>query len=218
MRTKAKLKGWVAVALSLLVFGTTVATPAPVDASVAAPEGVLGRVIGGEVLITWEAVTAAAGYNIYRNNNYVGTEHDLDFVESVSEGTYSYYVTAFSAGGENYSPRSDETTVTVGADSIDPTPSDRPAEPTEEREAPRGELGPPTVHQAIWGGQSVQVSWTFDDPRVAGFNIYRDDQYIATTDLEQAVLIDTNGLFTSTYYVVAFDEGGKNFSPRSNKV
>ena len=65
----------------------------------------------GSASLVWTNVNGAAGYNVYRDGNYLTTVNTSQFRESVARGTYTYYVTAFTDGGEIFSERSNDVLV-----------------------------------------------------------------------------------------------------------
>ncbi len=73
--------------------------------TLAAPENLQYEVVNGnDVTLTWDAPAGKAltGYNIYRNNNNIGSTTETTFTdENLDPGTYEYYVTAVYDEGES---------------------------------------------------------------------------------------------------------------------
>ena len=51
--------------------------------------------------LNWDAVSNATSYNVFRNDIQVATTSTNSYVDSPSDGTYSYYVTAVNSEGQS---------------------------------------------------------------------------------------------------------------------
>lgn len=70
-------------------------------------------------VISWNASANAASYDVYRNEVKVGSTTGTTYVDTVSDGTYTYYVKAVAADGVTSSAASN--TITVVVDKTAPT-------------------------------------------------------------------------------------------------
>ncbi|MGQ7843063.1 sialate O-acetylesterase [Granulosicoccus sp. 3-233] len=186
--------------------------PGPVDTTLppSAPTGLNGEVSAGDsgdnVTVTWQASTddqAVAGYNIYRNRQYIGTRFGTTYTGQVEAGSSNRFsVVAFDFDG-NFSTASESLTLPQGSEETNPgTP---PSVPT-------GLTGDTTTAN---GQTQVQLSWTpsTSSVKVAGYNIYRNNEY--RTSVFSNSYSDTVAAGTAfSYNVVAFDSFG-NFSAKS---
>ena len=136
-------------------------------AAISAPDDLTGAIDGTTATLEWSPVTNANGYNVYRNDAYLTTTSSIIFNDTVEDGeVYHYYVVAFSEDPVEYSAATDKLTLPASA-----VPTDLTI--------------PPTVPDQLTGditGTSVSISWapSTDDESVAGYNLYRNNQYITT--------------------------------------
>ena len=158
-----------------------------------------------EINLSWTAATdniAVIGYTILRNNVIIANSANSAFTDmSVLPSTsYSYTVLAYDAAG-NLSLQSNTATATTPA-----TPSD-----TTLPSAPSNLLA-----NAITPNR-VNLNWTAatDNISVTGYNIYRDNIFVATSSTNSFANIGLNASTTYTFYVKAYDAAG-NLSLQSN--
>ena len=146
-----------------------------------------------------------AGYNIYQDGFNVltsnGTGTNVTVNGLASSTTYSFYITAFDASGnESTSSNSINVTTSAASDTEAPTsPSLLVAGNTSE-----------TTTDLSWNGSTDNVS-------VVGYNIYQDALFIGSSSSTSSTI---NGLTESTtysFYVTAFDAAG-NESTSSNSI
>lgn len=167
-----------------------------------------GTVSGNTVNLSWAASTdnvSVAGYNVYRNNQYLSTVFESRFSGPVDvNGSNAYYVIAFDTPGANetrqFSARSPLLTLQAqGGSSNGPTPT-----------------APTALNAVRTSPTTVSLTWTpsTDDVGVAGYNVYRGNRYISTVTNPRLNDIQLTPGVEYTYYVVAFDEP-RNFSDRS---
>ncbi len=186
--------------------------PGPVDTTIApsVPTGLTGSVDSGApsdtVTVNWQASTddqAVAGYNIYRNREYIGTRFSTEYIGTTDAGSSNRFsVVAFDFDG-NFSASSESITLPLGTEEINPgiPPS-----------VPVGLAGETTTSN---GQTRVQLSWapSTSTVAVAGYNIYRNNDYhttVFTNAYEDTVAAGA----AFSYKVVAFDAFG-NFSAKS---
>ena len=169
------------------------------------PAMLSGVIDGTSVTLQWDASTddeAVLGYNVYQNNQYLTTVGQPSYTGTVSEGAVtSFYVVAFDIR-RNFSQRSSSITL----------PDRGPVDTTISPEPPENLSGDVQAGDAT---DTVTVTWdeAVDDQAVAGYNIYRDAQYIATrfsTEYVGEVAAGSRNAFS----VVSFDFDG-NFSSAS---
>jgi len=229
--------------VTLSVFAVTVGTgisdayaipPTP-------PTSITGEVSGNLVVLNWAPSTddvAVAGYNVYRNNNYLATVSETSWSgELLNDNENSFYITAFDSADDNsareYSTRSETLTLTAEVEVVEPTPEPEPTpqpEPIPEPEPtplpeptpeplPAIPSAPLDLAAARVSPNDIRLSWTasLDDEGVAGYNVYRDGQYITTVFESPTLDVGLTEGQAYTYYLVAFDDP-RNFSERSAEV
>ena len=191
----------------------SIALPAsliPTDLTVppSTPENLAGTIDGSQVSLQWDPSTddeAVLGYNLYQNNDYLTTVLDPEYTGPVVPGEdYVWYVIAFDIR-RNFSGRSERLRL----------PDNGPVDTTIPPSTPSG-LSASVAGSG--GNAAMTLSWveSTDDQEVAGYNIYRNNQYTTTVfSNEYETTIDTAS-FTS-FSVVAFDHDG-NFSASSNDL
>ena len=177
------------------------------------PTGLAGEVVPGgtsdTVTLTWAPSTddqSVAGYNIYQNGQYIATRFNTQYSGTVETGSSnSFSVVAFD-DERNFSTSSDA--ITLSGETGD---TDRRISPT----VPVNLAGDTTT---INGQTRVQLTWSAStsSARVAGYNIYRNDQYHDTVSTN-AYSEEVSAGIAFTYSVVAFDESD-NFSSRSEPL
>ncbi|MFK7889932.1 MAG: fibronectin type III domain-containing protein, partial [Granulosicoccus sp.] len=171
------------------------------------PVNLTGEIDGSTVVLRWDASTddeQVAGYNIYMDGQYHATVPDNQWQGSVEPGMeYAFSVVAFDIR-RNFSIASDTLSLSEAGQQTDTTP--------------------PGVVENLTGsitGASdgvVELLWEAptNDNDVAGYNVYRDDRYIATVFTE-SYADSVNAALVHEYYVVAFDFSS-NFGNRSETL
>ncbi|ASJ75840.1 sialate O-acetylesterase [Granulosicoccus antarcticus] len=190
----------------------TLPDPGPVDTTIApsVPTDLTGSMASGNpsdtVTVNWQAATddqAVAGYNIYRNRQYIATRFGTEYIGTVDTGSSNNFtVVAFDFDG-NFSASSKAITLPLGT--AETNPGKPPSVPTD--------LAGETSNSN--GQTQVQLSWTASTStvKVAGYNIYRNNDY-RTTVFTNAYTDTVPAGSAFSYKVVAFDSFG-NFSAKS---
>lgn len=162
--------------------------------------------------LNWTASTDNVGvtnYNIYRNNNFIGSTGNSSTTFNVTGLTastsYSFYVRALDAAG-NISATSNTINVTTtsggGNDTQAPT-------------------APTNLAASNVASTSLTLNWTAstDNVGVTNYNIYRDNTFLASTG-NNSTTYSVTGLTASTsysFFVRALDAAG-NISANSNTI
>lgn len=168
------------------------------------PENLKGIATQSSVALSWSASTdniRVSHYNIYKNNQLVGTSTTTNYTVTnlLPDTTYSFTIEAVDAAGNRSTP-SDSLIVKTHATTLEV-----PSAPTH--------LVVKSVTQ-----NTVTLSWTANDPKeeVAGYAIYRNGVYVAKSTTPY--LVD-NGLASDTIYyyqVAAINASG--ISEKSQQV
>ncbi len=172
------------------------------------PTDLTGTVDGTIVMLAWTASTddeAVRGYNVYRDDRYVGTRFEPGYVGNVEAGrVHRWYVVAFDIRN-NFSARSASITL----------PDEGPVDTSVRPEPPEGLTGTVDAGTATDG---VTLTWTdaIDDRGVAGYNVYRNGRYVGTRfGTEYSGTVDAGS--SNAFSVVTFDIDG-NFSVASKRL
>ncbi len=164
--------------------------------------------------------TVPAGYNIYKNGQYIGTVtgevfNDILWVSGISA---SYYVVAFSASSffsvpsitVNVDPNGTPLGLDVGAPSaaVDLASATATAPPA-----------PANLVVSRSGQSGLSLTWTeaLSPTALGGFNVYRDGRFLTTVKAPSFVDTTASRQIGHAYDVVAFDLVG-NLSPPSATV
>lgn len=176
----------------------------------AAPVDVSATLLSdGEVSLSWnpgEDANRIEGYNIYRNQQYVQTVTDNRYTDygSALDTSLEYSIVSFTAD-KQFSAHSSP--VGIDTSSVAPPPVEQFSVGT-----------PDTVtglYSTVHSGSSLTLYWDVQSA-AEGYNVYRDDAYIATVNNES---FTDQGLSSGQgyeYSVVAFT-AEKQFSVHSNK-
>jgi len=150
------------------------------------------------VTITWtqpEGKAAVAGYNIYRDNELIGTSYETTYTDETATalGNFTYYVSAFDT--ENYTSENSDT---VTVDNLSP-------------------VAPVLMIDSV-GETSATLTWECsDNVGVESYDIYRNDEFVTsvtTNSYTDSALAEGTSY---TYYVIAYDASG-NKSDNSNTI
>ena len=201
---------------------STIASAAAPDT----PDAPTGTVSGNRILLDWPDATddeAVTGYNIYRDGAYVTTVPNSQGNISFGSGDVaSIAVVAFDSptdgSARGYSPLSEATAFSRSAESA-PTvdPIDPVAAPPESAPAANANPTAPTDLVATrTSDTTVNLTWeaSIDSDGVAGYNVYRDNQYVTSVVNTRVRDIELEAGVDYDYYVIAYDTP-RNFSARS---
>ncbi len=160
------------------------------------------------VSLTWTPSrddVGVVGYNVYRNNQYISTVSSPSLNdEQLTPGLeYTYYVVAFDQP-RNFSGRSAEVST-----------SEEP--PTNGPDAEK-----PSVVTELQGSASsagVALTWAAgtDNVGIVGYNVYRDQDYLATVFTNSYIDSSPPDSERVDYSITAFD-AARNFSANSDSV
>ena len=176
--------------------GTPIDPPTPPTAGKpAAPSGVSAQRSGNDVVLSWNAVSGAEKYNVYRNGNYINTVTGVSVYtdRAVSNSSYSYHVVAVDESqptSQRYSDAS--TTVSVSAISLASTV-----------------VSPQNFTARAYSGSAAELRWTqAKDPTLGtavAYEIFIDGAKLLTTNNGNSYWLST-GLrpdVTYTFSIVA---------------
>ncbi len=172
------------------------------------PSSLSGEIDGSSVTLQWSASTddeAVLGYNVYQNNQYLTTVSEPSYSGTITAGaTTSFYVVAFDTR-RNFSDRSPSITL----------PDRGPVDTTIRPEPPENLAGDVQAGEST---DTVTLTWdeAVDDQAVAGYNIYRNEQYVTTRFSTEYVGQVTAGS-RNAFSIVTFDFDG-NFSAASSAL
>lgn len=131
------------------------------------------------VRVTWHKPwddTAVQGYNVYRNGSYYATVFNTNFIDQDVQpnGEYTYGIVAFDSA-KNFSTISSEITVATGGDgSQSAPPPPAPAPEDDSVNTPDG------LFAEIQNGNAAIIKWRAPAGSVKGYNVYRNNSYVAT--------------------------------------
>ena len=150
------------------------------------------------VTITWaqpEGKAAVAGYNIYRDNELIGTSYETTYTDETATalGNFTYYVSAFDT--ENYTSENSDT---VTVDNLSP-------------------VAPVLMIDSV-GETSATLTWECsDNVGVESYDIYRNDEFVTSVTTNSYTDSALEEGTSYTYYVIAYDASG-NKSDNSNTI
>jgi len=163
----------------------------------------------GTVALNWSASATLGtieGYNIYRNGDYLATTHDSSFVDQTApvDAGVSYSVVAYTT---NKQFSSHSSTVNAQGGTLSPLA----------QASDLSDPGMPVELTAnIESNSSLTLTWASVD-NVRGYNVYRDDQYVATVWSESWSDSGLSAGQRYRYSVVAFN-GNDQFSQHSDDL
>ena len=158
-----------------------------------APSGLTATVNGASVALSWDAVSDATSYKVYRDGSLLGSVSSNSFTDSgLADGAYTYEVTAVNTNGESASTASISATV----NNLPPNA--------------------PTGLAAMVNGDYVILNWdTVGD--ASSYNVYRDSSLlssVSSNSFTDSSLVDG----TYLYEITAVDSAGESASRASISV
>ncbi len=159
----------------------------------------------------WDNV-GVKGYNVYRNGFYYATVFNTNFIDEGlnANETYRYGIVAFD-DARNFTSVSSEADATTSGGSNN---NSEAAPPPPEPEADNGTVNRPDgLYGEIIDGNQAKVKWRAPSGNVRGYNVYKDNSYVATVFTPEYTAKDLGWGRDYRFQVVAF-----NFSSQfSNK-
>ena len=150
-----------------------------------APDNLSALPSGNTVSLTWDEVSDATSYNVYRNSSLVASPATNSYTDTVSaEGTYSYEVSSVDDAGESTSKANISVIVNLPPDA-------------------------PSNLSASVNGDSVSLTWDEVSDATNGYKVYRNGSLIAsptTNSHTDTALADA----TYSYEVSAVDDAGES--------
>ena len=150
------------------------------------------------VTLTWiqpEGKANVAGYNIYRDNELIGTTYETSYTDETANalGNFTYYVSTFDT--ENYTSENSDT---VTVDNLSP-------------------VAPVLMIDSV-GETSAALTWECsDNVGVESYDIYRNDEFVTSITTNSYTDSALEEGTSYTYYVIAYDASG-NKSDNSNTI
>lgn len=115
------------------------------------------------------------GYNVYRNGSYYATVFDTNYLdkEVAPNSEYQYGIVAFDAA-KNFSSISNSVSVWIPSDG---NTNVAPPAPEPSNGVPNT---PDGLFAEVLNSSSAKIKWRAPAGNIKGYNVYRDNQYIAT--------------------------------------
>ena len=149
-----------------------------------APSNLSASVSGSTVSLTWDAVSDATSYKLYRNGSLIASPTTNSYTDTVSaEGTYSYEVSSVDDAGESTSKANVSVIVNLPPEA-------------------------PTNFTASVNQDSVNLTWDEVSDATEGYKLYRNGSLIAsptTNSYTDTGLADA----TYSYEVSSVDDAGE---------
>ena len=155
-----------------------------------APTNLTATVTGDSVALSWDVVSDATSYKVYRDGSLLGSVSSNSFNDSgLADGAYTYEVTAVNNNGESTSAASVSATIDTSLPNA------------------------PTNLTATVSGDSVALSWdTIGD--ATSYKVYRDGSLLGSVSSNS---FTDSGLADGTYFyeVTAVNTNGESTSKAS---
>ena len=124
------------------------------ESTPATPTNLIGSASADSVSLSWDAVSNASSYKVYRDNSLLVPVTSNSFSESgLNDGTYLYKVAAVNSSGAS----SDTASISITVDNSSPHA--------------------PTNLTATVSGSSVSLSWGIADS-ASSYKVYRDNNFL----------------------------------------
>ena len=162
----------------------------------AAPVNLTASVSGDSVSLSWDAVSVASSYKVYRDGGLLSSVVGTSFNESgLADGTYVYEVASVNDYGESASKASVSVDINVDTSSAPVAPTDL---------------------TASTDGDSVSLSWSAVS-LASSYNVYRDGELLTSvsdTSFSESGLADG----TYIYEVASVNDHGESANKASVSV
>lgn len=150
--------------------------------------------------LSWSASTddvAVTGYNVHRDNQYLASVSTPSYVDAGNTSQTDVYTVEAYDGDSNFSERSDGATAGTA-------PGANPTKPQN------------LVVTTANGDNNLDWDDSTDDVAVTGYNVFRDNQYLASVGTSSYV--DAGNTSQTAVYTVEAYDADSNFSGRSSGV
>ena len=175
------------------IFSANYSNEVTVLTRLATPAGVKAEIVNGKVVVSWNAVTGATAYNVYRDGEKAETVTTTSFTDDNTEPGQTYTYTVEAVKGEFTSEKSNGATVTTGIADVT------------------------GVKAEVESDTKITVSWTAVDG-AQYYKVFYDGKSVKATETSCTV----SGLTGNTsykFYVQAFvNESVSSAKVKSNTV
>lgn len=157
--------------------------------------------VRAEKVVSWDAVSGAASYEVTIGENTYTTETNSYNAAAIADDYYDVAVVAVPSDKDNY--KNSAAATLTGVKFGTPT------------------LATPTLKEGVIDGASISVSWSVDERATAGYNceLFKGDVKIGESKTVNAGAVTFTGLDAETEYVVKVNaiavEGAKAYAASS---
>lgn len=154
--------------------------------------------VSAEKVVSWDAVSGAASYEVTIGENTYTTETNSYDAAAIADDYYNVAVVAVPSDKENY--KNSAAATLTGVKFGTPT------------------LATPTLKEGVIDGASISVSWSVDERATAGYNceLFKGGAKVGESQTVNAGVVTFTGLDAETAYVVKVNaiavEGAKAYA------
>lgn len=158
----------------------------------------------------WDDI-GVQGYNVYRNGSYFATVFDTNYLDTTvsPNSEYRYRIVAFDAA-KNFSPVSNDVSIWISGDNNSIAIAPPAPEPSTGKPTP-----PDGLFAEVLDGSSVKILWRAPAGTIKGYNVYRDNQYVATVHSPEHTDRGLAWAQNYNYQIVSYDDQ-QQFSIKSD--